>query len=404
MFLNYKIINMKELNLISKERFIEQNQKNVQEQIYHQLEHDLKAQNKKLKKRLVVNRILFWTSFVIFFVSIIFFILGIFEVAFKNKILLWKSHLAVAIVVFIFLSIFSLLTLIVTKYFLNKIRNTLFKKFSLKPLFHSLFSYFGFKYHNNEIEEKQNISFFKNINNFKEMNNSYHLTHHYKQHAIITNNTYVRMQNLHYKSENYQNFYDLKFWTKIKYILKIWFKKGVKWSSYQGEIEEEKNIQRFGLSFKLTSLNKNLEFTLFDKNNYFTPGDYTSLVLDDRYEFLKIKNKKNEALTKWVNESTNLEAVKVITQMINNYKFINFKYKFKKSTISNLSLKVSNQEIFIWFNTKEQILNFTVSPKIINTKKWSQLMSKKILNDFYFIYLICNLVVPFGLEIKNNKK
>ena len=118
--------------------------------------------------------------------------------------------------------------------------------------------------------------------------------------------------------------------------------------------------------------------------------------IDKKYDDLILKTEDEKLLMEWINEN-NLAFLEAIKNELNSYKYENE----KKNLINNLSLLIRNQEAFIWFNSKYEILDLNINLKSINRNKVIKTFVLRIIDDIYLIYLLLQLLIPFGLKLKD---
>lgn len=300
------------------------------------------------------------------------------------------------------LSIFSILNLFTLLLGIKKriqIKQEIVKKFNAYDIYKYIFKYFGLeeKFNRNEknvfIPKYEQINFFRNIKNFNDIEmGTFAIVGKYPLYDLVTDDQYIKMQNLEYFSSKW---YDLRFLTKKE--AKKYLAKSKK--TYINQIEIQEYLNRFGLAVKLRNLKESISLTLFDKNNIYTPAEFESVELDKKYNDLFIKTESKTELLPWLEEN-NLAFLEAIKNELSAYKYQD-SATIKTNLVNKLSLLIKKQEAFIWFDSPSKLLDLYINLKTINKSKIIKIFVSRLIDDIYLIYLLLQLLVPFGLKLKD---
>lgn len=273
-------------------------------------------------------------------------------------------------------------------------------KFDRVPILVNMFKYFGLEYREAK-DENGNIdkvykplNFFKNIHNFNNWDSSYApVNGKYEQYNAANNEEYIKLQNLEYSAS---------IWVKENILSKKELRKLLRTNSasYKDLYERKKTFKRFGIAVKLWNLNPQITLTMFDKNDNYTPEGFHQLKLEEQYQDLYIKTNNPEALASWAQNKNNLDFISEIYQDLSITKISTINNKKENSLpLKNPSLLIRNQEAFIWFDTPEELLDLQYVNKSLDKNTVAEILSKKLNDDLYVVYLALQLLVPFGLKI-----
>ncbi|UUD35741.1 hypothetical protein NPA07_02595 [Mycoplasmopsis caviae] len=392
--------------LVSKESFIRSKRPTISK-LTTQLINNYFADRKKSRK---INwaKSGFWSGVSIFVLGLLLLITIVFLFVFdyfRNMQLLGKikRELFYGIMLgtsfsFIFL---GLIVLIIghraKKYVLKDVITSLDKYKLIKKLFN--FFTLGYKENidedgNNTDKNYELINFYKNTHNFSDLKSGFApICKKYEQYEALTTNQYIKMHNIEYQGSIWHNINSLS--RKIKKrVLKT------NAQTYGNLIEQKLTKKRFGIAVKLKNLNPEVNVSLFDKDNIYTPNDYKSIDIPKSYEKLLIKSNNPFVLESWLNQKNNLEFLNEIYNelIISQISVPNTKAN-KKFLIDNLSFIVRNTEAFIWFDIPFELVDLIFIAKNINKEDIIETIVNKLMDDFYLIYLALQLLVPFGLEI-----
>lgn len=274
-------------------------------------------------------------------------------------------------------------------------------KFDKYKLIKKLFNFFTLGYKENTIDENNKIhknydliNFYKNTHNFKNLEFGFAPIHKkYEQYEALTNNQYLKMQNVYYEGSIWHDLASINRKLK-KQLIKA------KSRTYGQLIEQKLSVKRFGIAVKLRELNPEVNVSFFDKDNFYTPSDYTSVELPKAYEKLLLKSNNHAVLKAWLDQKNNLEFLNEIYNelTISQISVPNTKAN-KKYLLNNLSFLIRNTEAFIWFDIPFELIDLIFEAKTINKEDIIETLTNKLMDDFYLIYLALQLLVPFGLEI-----
>ncbi|QSF13697.1 MAG2810 family protein [Mycoplasma sp. Mirounga ES2805-ORL] len=283
------------------------------------------------------------------------------------------------------------------KYLAKQIIN----KFNKYKIYNQIFNFLNLTYTNHygdeELKKYSLIKFFKNISNFKDIDNNFYCSNNkYEQYEFHNDSHLFKMQNLEYKSNSWKNINDLK----NKYIKQL--KKDGS-TIYGSRIELNSSIKRFAIAAKLKNFNEKISLTLFDKNNNYTPANFEEIVFSKKeYEHLYLKVNDKELLNEWLNDSNNIDFLKLISGELILGHFINIidkKQRFRLKKLTNLSMFIREQEAYIFFDTPTELFDLFFKNHSINVHKLSEKISEKIIDDFYLLYMLLELLAPFGLNL-----
>lgn len=389
-----------ETKLVSKRRFYEQQEKVINHMTTEKI-NDYYAKG-KTRTKLFFAEVGLWIGLSLILIStLIFSIFLLIMILNKDNNFAKKLNEANSkIIWFSILGAFELIGIMLFSVGIkNKktIKKEIVKKFNAYDLYKYVFKYFGLEERfnrdeqNNIIPKYEQINFYRNIKNFKDLpNGSLAISGKYQIYDLVTEDQYIKAQNLEYFLSKW---YDLRFLNK-KEAKKILSKKN---DSYLNQVEIREINKKFGMAIKLRNLKENINLTLFDKDNLYSPETYTFIEnVDKKYDDLILKTEDEKLLMEWINEN-NLAFLEAIKNELNSYKYENE----KKNLINNLSLLIRNQEAFIWFNSKYEILDLNLNLKSINRNKVIKTFVLRIIDDIYLIYLLLQLLIPFGLKLKD---
>ncbi|WP_406617569.1 MAG2810 family protein [Mycoplasmopsis adleri] len=238
------------------------------------------------------------------------------------------------------------------------------------------------------------INFYKNIHNFRDLS-TYNLTlGKYEMYEASTVNQFFKMQNLLYVDNSWVDTTDLD-----KKTLRSLYRMNA--STYKNKIELDERKLRFGIATRIGNINKDFNITLFDNNDCFTAPELKLITLDKEYESIVLNAIDNQLLRNWLKDENNLKYIKDLRNQITSLKINNpvAKRRSNKSLVKNLSLVLRNQEAFIWFDTNCELLDVAYITKTLNPKNIIDAITNKLLDDFYLIYLVIQLLAPFGLDL-----
>ncbi|MBZ4195480.1 MAG2810 family protein [Mycoplasma tauri] len=242
----------------------------------------------------------------------------------------------------------------------------------------------------------ESINFYKNTNNIKDLKNYNLITQKYEMYEARTRQQYIKMQNLLFRKTK---------WCQLDNLSKKVYKKALKNKKlfYKDRIEITEDELYFGIAAKLINLDKNVNLTLFDDKDNYTPDGYKLLNESKQIMNLNLRSSNSNALDKWVNDSNNLQYLIDLKNTINkttiNVPDKKSKIKNHYQKIDNLGMLIRNQEAFIWFKTPFELLDMHFEIYTFKKDKLVDLYVNKILDDAYVVYLVMQLLTPFGFDI-----
>ncbi|WP_406616113.1 MAG2810 family protein [Mycoplasmopsis hyopharyngis] len=392
-----------ETKLVSKNKFYEQ-QYSIIEKMTAEKINAYYAESKTRTKLffaeigLFVGAILFSISFLLL---LIFGYLAFFSNSTSSFVTQLKNNQnrIIWIAVLSILSIFNLLLMLLGFKKREQIKQEVVKKFNSYDIYKYIFKYFGLeeKFNRDEknvfIPKYEQINFFRNIKNFNDIQiGTFAIVGKYPIYDLVTDDQYIKMQNLEYFSSKW---YDLRLLAKKE--AKKYLSKSKK--SYMNQIEVQEYLDRFGLAVKLRNLKESISLTLFDKDNIYTPEEFEIVELDKKYSDLYIKTESKNELLPWLEEN-NLAFLEAIKNELNAYKYQD-STTIKNNLVNKLSLLIKKQEAFIWFDSSSKLLDLEIKLKTINKNKIIKTFVSRLIDDIYLIYLLLQLLVPFGLKLKD---
>ncbi|WP_051590852.1 MAG2810 family protein [Mycoplasmopsis felifaucium] len=263
-----------------------------------------------------------------------------------------------------------------------------------------LFKYIGLnpKYDFNEMGAKiinySPINFYKNTSNFADLANYNLVLGKYELYEATTKNQYFKLQNLLYHDNS---------WVDISSVDNKTFKKIMKYNAnvYKSRVELDENVRRFGIAAKILNINKDFNITLFDANNNYSSAELFKIELDKQFDSIVLNAKRNVLLSEWLEDENNLKYLKELHEFITSINIYNpaKKQHIKKNSIKSLSLVLRNQEAFIWFDTNCELFDLAFSSYTLKAPEIVDIITNKIIDDFYLVYLLIQLLAPFGLDV-----
>lgn len=280
------------------------------------------------------------------------------------------------------------------------LKKDIIKSFNNRKITDHLFKYFGLnpRYKTDKIGNKNisfnHINYFKNVHNFKELKHFNLVCEKYELYEALTNRQYFKMQNLLYRSERWKLTSDLD----KKVLHKLQAKKA---EEYKNKIQILDDKLRFGIAAKILNIDKDINITLFDSEKTYTPSEYEPVEINKKYEELYLYGLKNHKIDEWAKDENNLKYLRDLREQIEKF-VVNVpvkKYKRDKKASKNIGLMLRNQEAFIWADIPFELLDLGFETWELNKESNIDLITNKILDDFYLIYLLMQLLAPFGYDL-----
>ncbi|WP_027120645.1 MAG2810 family protein [Mycoplasmopsis lipofaciens] len=397
----------KEKCIISKQMFEAQIKNLILKSIIKEL--DTFFNTKKTKKNLIWINILRWIFVTILLLGILSLIASLGTlIAFlftekltfieKNKSWFFATFFMLSFLGIIIGSFFTFIAWKKKKNFCEDVIDSFNSYATLKILF----NYFNLKMHLNINDEnlivpnKNIISFFKNIKKFNDLDkNSIYIQDKYEQFEAYNAEQFFKFQNIEYLT---------KYWINKKTLTNKELRKMKKNNVQKYRNSYEKNLitKRFAVAAKINSLNRDISISLFDYDNLFTSSEFKKIEVAKAYEILNLKSKNPEYLEKWLEQKSNLEFLLELYKEINLTKINNPSISIKnliKIKNKRLSIHIENQEAYIWFDCPHEIIELNFSSPSVIKEDIAEIIANKYINDFYTIYLLLELLTPFGLKL-----
>ncbi|ADN68990.1 MAG2810 family protein [Mycoplasmopsis fermentans] len=391
--------------LISKEAFIRSKRPTINK-LTTQLINNYYADKKK-SKRINWAKGGLWSGVGIFLLGLLLLIttIALFALYFRKKETFFENNsewfFGMLFGISLTLTIPGLIVLLIGQKAKKYVLKDVITKFDKYKLIKKLFNFFTLGYKENIVDENNKIhknydliNFYKNTHNFKNFEFGFAPIHKkYEQYEALTDNQYLKMQNVYYEGNIWHDLASINHKLK-KQLIKA------KSRTYGQLIEQKLSVKRFGIAVKLRELNPEVNVSFFDKDNFYTPSDYTSVELPKAYEKLLLKSNNHAVLKAWLDQKNNLEFLNEIFNelTISQISVPNTKAN-KKYLLNNLSFLIRNTEAFIWFDIPFELIDLIFEAKTINKEDIIETLTNKLMDDFYLIYLALQLLVPFGLEI-----
>ncbi|VEU77882.1 MAG2810 family protein [Mycoplasmopsis columbinasalis] len=390
---------MQNLSQFSKQEFFAQNENAVKTQTQEQLTKLLDNKTKKWGLKMLICRVVAWVLLTGLGFVLAFFLLAVVEKIKPELVSFYKENVKTYLWVLVVILFSLLVPWLITLSLLKKYRTLVLFNFDTKPLYATLFSALNINFNYENTSKTNAIGFFKNINNFQEMENNYHLTSRYPVLEAHANPFFfLKMQNLHYKGETFSQYYETSFFKRLSYLYQQRTTGKVRFTNYKKQIEHERTIDRFGIALKINTLIPDLNLTLFDFNNSHTPDNFDALQLPESYKNLLICVPNTSAFPTWASNPQMLASLSESKNKINTLRINSFGPRRKTAKINDFVVRIFGQEVYIWFDTKAQLFDLPRVPKTFSINKWTKKISRKVLEDFFALYTILNLLTPFGFS------